>query len=130
MRLPGIPRTCYQDADRREHPRHENLSATNVCDPTKIPNRCPVAAYRFFEARRPVDLCNATDPYYIAPVTNNSSPGIQQKWFLRGPIGHNKLNTILKEMAKKADLPTDKTITNTRKGATETLAIYPLLKIV
>jgi hypothetical protein len=69
------------------------------------PERCPVALYMFYKVKRPADFCNPDDPFYLAPVTHNKTPSVREKWFLRGPVGKNKLDTIMKKMAEACDLP-------------------------
>lgn len=77
------------------------------------PERCPVEIYKLYESKRPDDYCLPTDPFYIATITNNTTPGLDQKWFLRGPIGINKIKEMMRKMAKNAELPQDKKLTNT-----------------
>ena len=72
---------------------------------TAVPGRCPIECYKFYADRRPADFCNPDHPFYLAIVTNKREPQLNEQWFLRLPVGRNKLNTIMKEMAKKADLP-------------------------
>lgn len=65
------------------------------------PERCPVEIYKLYESKRPDDYCLPTDPFYIATITNNTTPGLDQKWFLRGPIGINKIKEMMKKNGKK-----------------------------
>lgn len=52
----------------------------------------------------------------MATITHKSNPSDNEQWFLRGPVGRNKLAGLMKTMADKADLPelsNGKRITNT-----------------
>jgi hypothetical protein len=96
----------------------EDLRNTRACPPRMYATpdnreRCPVHTYICYQARRPEDFCNQNDPFYLAPVTNNLSPSLTERWFLRGPVGANKLQSLMRKMAKKANLPKNKRITNT-----------------
>ncbi|KAJ8311334.1 hypothetical protein KUTeg_010689 [Tegillarca granosa] len=92
--------------------------------------RCPVYTYMSYQSLRPADFCKSGDPFYLAVVTNNKSPAMNEKWFLRAPIGVNKLQNIMKLMAKEACLPQNKRITNTSvrktliQKMTDSLQVY------
>ena len=92
---------------------------------TNITGRCPVETYKIFADHRPIGFSNAGDPFYLATITHLQNPKVGEKWFLRGPVGKNKLNTLMKTMAKKANLPDleNKRITNSsaRKRLCQTL---------
>ena len=68
-------------------------------------SRCPVAVYKKYADKRPEKMCSDDSPFYLATVTNKYNPGENERWFLSQPIGVNKLNTLLKTMATKAELP-------------------------
>lgn len=93
------------------------VCAPNACMYATPPNpdRCPVQLYMFDQARRPADCNNPNDPFYLASVTHDSNSRVQEMWFVRGPIGVNKLANIMKYMAKAPDLPDtcQKRLTNT-----------------
>lgn len=96
----------------------DDIRNTRSCPPRMYatPNnrdRCPVEIYAFYRAMRPQDYSNPDDPFYLAVVTNNKSPNLNEQWFLRGPIGKNKIESMMKTMAKNADLPSDRKLTNT-----------------
>ncbi len=96
----------------------ENIRDNRACPPrmyatSENAERCPVAAYKFYAARWPADYSNVSDPFYISPVTNNTSPNLQEQWYLRGPVGINKLSGLMKTMAQKAGIGSDKMISNT-----------------
>ncbi|XP_053401130.1 uncharacterized protein LOC128557606 [Mercenaria mercenaria] len=91
---------------RRQKPR---MYATGT-------DRCPVETYKVYAKQRPENFSGDEDPFYLAVVTHTRTPAVKDQWFLRGPIGRNKLNNLLKSMAAKADLPElqfGKRITNT-----------------
>jgi hypothetical protein len=65
--------------------------------------------YKEYRNRRPRGFCNSTDPFYLAVVTNKENPRNDDQWLLRGPVGKNKINNILKNMVKIAKLPEHET---------------------
>lgn len=73
--------------------------------------RCPVQLYKAFAQRRPEDCNNADCPFYLA-VNNVKERNEAQAWFKRTAVGVNKLYTIMKTMAVKADLTNKENITN------------------
>ncbi|XP_069101555.1 uncharacterized protein [Argopecten irradians] len=79
----------------------------------QTPERCPVALYCFYEAKRPSDFCNTNDPFYLATVTNTKTPDVKERWFLRAPVGKCKLDNMMRTMAKQANLPGCERLTNT-----------------
>ncbi|WAR27330.1 LOW QUALITY PROTEIN: hypothetical protein MAR_013034 [Mya arenaria] len=55
-------------------------------------------------------------PFYLAVVTNKVNPADHEQWFVAAPIGRNKLDSIMKTMAERAELPAlmnGKRLTNT-----------------
>ena len=95
----------------------DDVTNTRVCPPRMYatpdnPERCPIQLYMFYQAKRPQDYCDRHDPFYLAAITNEKNPAVQDKWFFRGPVGKNKLDNIMKNMAKAAYLP-EKHLTNT-----------------
>ena len=44
-------------------------------------------------------------PFYLSVATHDVTGKENCQWFLRGPIGRNKLDGLLKTMAVKANLP-------------------------
>jgi hypothetical protein len=57
----------------------------------QINPRYPVGMYKEYRNRRPRGFCNSTDPFYLAVVTNKENPRNDDQWFLRGPVGKNKI---------------------------------------
>ena len=66
----------------------------------------------FYRSKRPDDFCRHDDPFHLAVVTDNKQPAVNARWFLRAPIGKNKIEGIVKKMAEEADLPKNKRFTN------------------
>lgn len=78
--------------------------------------RCPIETYKIYSSKRPDDYCQPDHPFYLATNTVIRNPSKEQTWFLRGPVGKNKLNNLMKTMAEKAgltELQQGKKITNT-----------------
>ena len=69
-----------------------------------MPNneKCPVKAYKVYAEKRPVEMKTDDAPFYLA--VKNVKSGSGKPWFKKGPVGVNKLNTLMKTMAQKAGL--------------------------
>lgn len=80
-----------------------------------IPDRCPVNIYKMYRDKRPSNFSEPHHPFYLAAVTHVHAPAADERWFLRGPLGVHKLNSLMKKMAERAKLPNlaNKRITNT-----------------
>jgi hypothetical protein len=65
----------------------------------------PVKMYKAYKGNRPTDYNQEDKPFYLAPVTNKFKPNDNEQWFLRAPVGRNKLNNLMKLMAKEVELP-------------------------
>ena len=61
--------------------------------------RCPIEVYKTYCVKRPGNFSNEDDPFYIATSTHFRSTETE-RWFIRQPIGQNKLHNIMKNMAK------------------------------
>ncbi|XP_077990940.1 uncharacterized protein KIAA1958-like [Glandiceps talaboti] len=87
--------------------------------PTK-PDTCPVNIYKAFVQRRPQQMKCEDYPFYIGIEYNKSilQNGI---WFKNQPIGVNKLNTIMKSMAKSAGLSDKLSNHSARKACVQRL---------
>lgn len=77
--------------------------------------RCPVEAHKTFCDKRPSNYSENQHPFYGAPVMHVFKPHTDAQWFLRGPVGRNKLDHLMKTMVQKANLPDvgEKRLTNT-----------------
>jgi len=45
------------------------------------PDKCPVALYNAYQAKRPTKFSESHHPFYLATVTNTSTPGQGDQWF-------------------------------------------------
>ena len=83
--------------------------------------RNPVSAFRLYMTKRPKETLVDGWPFYLT-INHLSEEKLAlsgAKWFKSQPMGVNKLNTLMIECAKAADLDTEKQITN--HNAKETL---------
>ena len=78
----------------------------------ETPDRCPVNIYKTYSDKRHQGYSNPDDTYYIA-ATTVVNPGPNQAWFMRGPVGQNKLTTTMKRMVSRANIQSDKRLINT-----------------
>lgn len=96
----------------------EDLRNTRESKPRmyEIPSseHCPVKMYNAYKSKRPADFNEADKPFYLAAATNVNAPDDKQQWFVRCPVGRNKLNNIMKSMVKEAGVEIHgKRLTNT-----------------
>ena len=70
-------------------------------------HRCPVALFKLYISKRPVNLRNC-GPFYLSVIINPTS----QIWFKTAAMGINTINTIMKKMIENSPLNIDKRITN------------------
>ena len=71
----------------------------------KNDDHCPVKMYKAYKGERPTDYNQEDKPFSLAPVTNKFKPNDNEQWFLRAPVRRNKLNNLMKLMAKEVELP-------------------------
>ncbi|XP_033745632.1 zinc finger MYM-type protein 3-like [Pecten maximus] len=69
-------------------------------------DRCPVAAYNVYKEKRPIDFCYDEHPFYLGTVTHTKTPHPNDQWFLRAPVGRNKLYKLMKSIATKSGILT------------------------
>ena len=67
--------------------------------------RDPVLFYHQYASKRPDDMNNKDSPFYLA-INHTKKPASGKPWFKSAPMGVNKLNSLLKTMAQKAELDT------------------------
>ena len=96
----------------------EDLRNTRESKPRmyEIPSseHCPVKMYNAYKSKRPADFNEADKPFYLAAATKVNAPDDKQQWFVRCPVGRNKLNNIMKSMVKEAGVEIHgKRLTNT-----------------
>ena len=65
--------------------------------------RDPVAVYKIYREKRPENMLSDDVPFYLA-VNHTRKKDSTKKWFKSAPVGSNKLNTLMKTMASKANL--------------------------
>ena len=63
---------------------------------------CPVRAYLAYKEHRPLEMQNDDSPFYLAIIYKPRS----NLWYKNSRMGQNKLQSILKDMAKNAGLTT------------------------
>ena len=72
-----------------------------------VDDRCPVMIFDFFLSKRPA--CYRTSgPIYLAIIDNPKT----DVWFKKTRLGVNSIDNIMRDMVKKAALPTEKKLTN------------------
>ncbi|RUA04261.1 MAG: hypothetical protein DSY43_06765 [Gammaproteobacteria bacterium] len=65
--------------------------------------RDPLRAYQLYVSKRPDDMKTPESAFYLA--INHTTKAVTTKpWFKSAPMGVNKLNSLMKTMAKKAGL--------------------------
>ena len=63
----------------------------------------PVVIYKLYASKRPISMSGEETPFYLAQnVLRNSDR--DKPWHIDGPLGVNKLNSLMKTMASKAGL--------------------------
>ncbi|XP_076358316.1 uncharacterized protein LOC143250962 isoform X3 [Tachypleus tridentatus] len=70
------------------------------------PDRDPIHIYRLYASHRPECMKKDDSPFYLVP--NHSKATYNSSWFKRQPLGENRLASLMKCMAKKAGLSTEK----------------------
>ena len=70
--------------------------------------RDPVVVYKLYVQKRPQKMKEDDSPFYLAVNNNLKAESLQTKeWFKAGPVGINKLNSLVKTMAQKAGINND-----------------------
>ncbi|XP_021363676.1 glutamine-rich protein 1-like [Mizuhopecten yessoensis] len=59
-------------------------------------DKCPVETYKAYKEKRPVNFCDDEHPFYLGTVTHSKTPHQRDQWFLRAPVGRNKLFKLMK----------------------------------
>ena len=81
------------------------------------PDRCPVMVYKEFEKRRPAAMKEEESPFYLS--INHVRKPTDQIWFMKAPMGKNKLGELLKSGCISAGVPGKKTNHSVRKTGTK-----------
>ena len=65
----------------------------------------PIVVYKLYAQKRPEKMNEDDSPFYLAVNNNLKAELLQTKgWFKVGPVGINKLNSLMKTMAQKAGI--------------------------
>ena len=77
----------------------ENQNGSRAFAPKIFPNkadpeRCPVMVFKEFEKRRPQSMKEEESPFYLA--INHARKADDSIWFMKAPMGKNKLGELLK----------------------------------
>lgn len=67
-------------------------------------DRNPVQFYHIYASKRPAGFLSDDSPFYLS--INQANPKSSKPWFKTAPMGVNKLNSLMKTMAEKAQLKT------------------------
>ncbi|XP_060554752.1 uncharacterized protein KIAA1958-like [Ruditapes philippinarum] len=74
-------------------------------------DRCPIAVYKLYAEKRPMNYSEFDHPFYIATTTIHL-PSPRDTWFKRNPVGINKLGSMMKRMVQHSGLNSSKRLTN------------------
>ncbi|KAK3705275.1 hypothetical protein QZH41_000076 [Actinostola sp. cb2023] len=80
-------------------------------------DRCPVKMLKMYISRRPKEMMNDDDPFYLTPLRNPSG----HQWFKRMPLGVHSLGNFMKNMAQAVKLPGKHTNHSARRTMITTL---------
>ena len=86
---------------------------------TENSDRCPIAIYKEFKARRPDSAMHDDSPFYLAIKHNRRSS--DDKWYKNAPLGEKELSKILKSICQNASIPGRKTNHSVRKTTVSNL---------
>jgi len=65
----------------------------------------PVVVYKLYAQKRPEKMNEEDSPFYLAVNNNLKAESLQTKeWFKVGPVGINKVNSLMKTTSQKAGL--------------------------
>ena len=62
-----------------------------------------VVAYKIYREKRPENMMADDAPFYLE-LNHTKTDGPKTHWFKSAPMGVNKLNTLMKTMASKANI--------------------------
>ena len=65
--------------------------------------RDPVVAYKIYREKRPENMIADDAPFYLG-INHTKTDGSKKHWFKSAPMGVNKLNSLMKTMASKANI--------------------------
>ena len=61
-------------------------------------------AYKIYREKRPENMMADDAPFYLGTETTRKQTAPKKEWFKSTPMGVNKLNTLMKTMASKANI--------------------------
>ena len=65
----------------------------------------PIVVYKLYAQKRPEKMLEDDSPFYLAINNNLNAESLQTNgWFKAGPVGKNKLNSLVKTIAQKAGI--------------------------
>lgn len=68
----------------------------------------PIVFYKLYAQKRREKMNEDNSPFYLAINNNLKAESLQTKeWFKVGPVGINKLNSVVKTVAQKAGINTE-----------------------
>ncbi|XP_042650307.1 uncharacterized protein LOC104360957 isoform X2 [Tyto alba] len=82
------------------------LGPRRLCAKPDNPDSCPVADYKEYAKRRPLDMLHDYDPLYLAPKPLCSI--WDQVWYCRKPVAKARLEKILKAIIQQVKQPVKK----------------------
>lgn len=91
-----------------EDPRNVRSAPPRMYENTEVENeRNPVYVYKFYAEKRPPSMKEADSPFYLS--VNHFKTSIYHElsncfWFKALPMGQNKLDAIMKDMCKAANI--------------------------
>ena len=65
--------------------------------------RDPVVAYKIYREKRPENMMADDAPFYLG-INHTKTDGSKKHWVKSAPMGVNKLNSLMKTMASKANI--------------------------
>ena len=117
-------RECVSFAEGITKTRQSGLrEKTRDAQPIMYANgspRCPVALFKFYLSKRPVQV-RYQGPFYLAAKNNVNAH--DEIWYKTNLVGVNYINTIMKKMIERSPLDLEKKITNhtVRRNVIKTL---------
>ena len=74
--------------------------------------RDPIKTYEMYSVKRPINISNADDPFYLAPRTIPLEDSKTNIWFLRQKVSERKLFSLMKQMKESDKLDIIKRLTS------------------
>ena len=74
-----------------------------------VPERDPVHAYKLYKEQRPETMLSPDSSFYLSLNVFKTEAELissNSKWFKAQPMGVNKLNSVMRDMTKAANIPT------------------------